>query len=454
MKQFLSRIFYQKPEKIFLLIADHKDAPRVRLTAALLILLPAGVYFYLIHSHCVNIPYKDDFSFLIFANAMVSAESLPQAGNLFFEQLNEHRIAVPRLIFFLLLKTTSQVDYKTAIYIGNLSLVGLLFIFYKIMPPGKRQWIYLIPASFMIFHLQHWENTASAVGSLSNFIAMGFAGAAFYFLNRKNTSVSILFAALTVCTSGIGFFVLVAGAITSLLAGEKRHALFWLGASLIIAFLYFLNYTKPAHHPGVLETLFHPATLFLYFISFIGTLFSADNYYLVPLAPLGGAMGVGYFIYLTWKKYYRSNPGMYGFMLFLILLGMAAALSRTGFGMSQVFTSRYKIFSAVYWALACLSLLDYLPAGKEKLRTAVCCTMTLIAVTLNIWSYPRNFDNFHYYTKQLTFNVRHWVMNQEGANMGYVHIDDRIMTEALNNGIYRFSCNEVNLRKQDRDKWC
>jgi hypothetical protein len=409
MKQFLSRIFYQKPEKIFLLIADHKDAPRVRLTAALLILLPAGVYFYLIHSHCVNIPYKDDFSFLIFANAMVSAESLPQAGNLFFEQLNEHRIAVPRLIFFLLLKTTSQVDYKTAIYIGNLSLVGLLFIFYKIMPPGKRQWIYLIPASFMIFHLQHWENTAS---------------------------------------------VLVAGAITSLLAGEKRHALFWLGASLIIAFLYFLNYTKPAHHPGVLETLFHPATLFLYFISFIGTLFSADNYYLVPLAPLGGAMGVGYFIYLTWKKYYRSNPGMYGFMLFLILLGMAAALSRTGFGMSQVFTSRYKIFSAVYWALACLSLLDYLPAGKEKLRTAVCCTMTLIAVTLNIWSYPRNFDNFHYYTKQLTFNVRHWVMNQEGANMGYVHIDDRIMTEALNNGIYRFSCNEVNLRKQDRDKWC
>ena len=76
------------------------------------------------------------------------------------------------------------------------------------------------------------------------------------------------------------------------------------------------------------------------------------------------------------------------------------------------------------------------------------------AVAVNILSFPRNTQRMTSFIKLSSINLRHWVMIKEGAPMNGVAVPNEIMDQALERGIYRFSCEEVRLRRQDREKWC
>ena len=45
-------------------------------------------------------------------------------------------------------------------------------------------------------------------------------------------------------------------------------------------------------------------------------------------------------------------------------------------------------------------------------------------------------------------------MQKEGVKIKTINMDDEVMVKVLKTGIYRFSCKEVVLRKQDQAKWC
>ena len=348
-------------------------------------------------------------------------------------------------------------DFKTVFLLGNASLLGLLLVFFKLLPTGQRKLMILVPPAFLLFQMQHWENAAWATGATSNFIGFLFSGLAIYFLNRPHRGgfgFCILFSILAVLTSGGGLILFAAVAVYLLMAGKYKHALIWIGVFTAVLFVYFHGYVKPQHHPDLWEAILHPVTLFTYLISLLGSVLSADNYYFVPFAPVGGLVGLAYFVYLTRTKYYLKNPAVYCFMLFIILVGCAAALTRSGFGLQQAFSSRYKIFSAGFIILVYLSLIELMAAREEKFKAAFLCYITLFAVAVNILSFPRNTQRMNSFIKLSSINLKHWVMIQEGVPMNGVAVPDEIMTQALKRGIYRFSCEEVQLRRQDREKWC
>ena len=89
---------------------------------------------------------------------------------------------------------------------------------------------------------------------------------------------------------------------------------------------------------------------------------------------------------------------------------------------------------------------------RKYLATLI--TLFSFAVIFNVLSFPRNFMHLKIYTGRISYNVRNWVMMNEGVNIGVLNFNGKTMKEALNNGIYRFSCSEVKLRKEDQDKWC
>jgi hypothetical protein len=348
-------------------------------------------------------------------------------------------------------------DFKVAIFYGNSLLLGLLFVFYKFVHSDKRQLLYLIPVAFLLFQLQHWENMASAIGVLSNFSVVLFAGISFYLLNRTDyfgLSVSILFAMLAMFTTGAGIFVFISGAVFLLFARKIKFFIVWSSAFILNLILYFHDYVKPEHHPSIIEALSHPAKSFLYLISLLGGSFSVDNHFFVPLAPLAGIGALAYLVYLTYKKYYLKDPGIYCFMMFLLFVGVAAALTRSGFGLHQAFSSRYKILSTTYLILMYLTFINSPPAWGERFKATFLCFMVLFAIGFNAFSFPRNFMHLKIYTGHISYNIRNWVMMNEGVRFGALKFNGTIMKDALNKGIYRFSCSEVKLRQEDQDKWC
>jgi hypothetical protein len=447
----------QRLEKTFLSIFRQQDKALFKFATILVVLTVMGFYFYVVDRYCVNIPFSDDFEFLNFSNKILEKESLEQKFHLFFKFHNEHRIAVPRLVFYIMLKLFSEINFKIAIFLGNISLFGLLILFYKLVPPGQAKWLALAPCALFLFQLQHWENASWAIGALSNFGGVIIAGFSFYFLNRLNWTgfvFSLMFSILALCFNGGGLLIFIAIGIFYLLAKQFKFFKLWLVISLVVFSFYFLDYVKPENHPSVFEAVQHPTRLFLYFVSFIGGSFSTDNHYLAPLAPLGGMVSLIFFAYLTWKKHYLKNPAIYSFMLFILLIGVSAAAFRSGFGIHQAFSSRYKIFSTIYLILTFLTIMELIPMESEKMKATFLGYSAIFALVFNLTSFPRNAYLLNVHTQKLTFNIRHWVMQKEGVPMETKNIDDKIMTKALKSGIYQFSCGEVSLRKQDRAKWC
>ena len=444
-------------ENLFLSIYCQQNTTLVRSIAFLVVLTVIGFYFFIVEHFTVNIPFQDDFAFLFFSNKLLEAESFQQKFYLFLNFHNEHRIAFPRLIIYLLLKQFSMVNFKTAIFFGNAFLIGLLAVIYKLNSKGQSKHLVLVICSFLLFQLQHWENSSWALAGLSNFCGVFFAGIAFYYLNRSDWIgfiFSFVFAVLALSANGGGLLVFFTIGLFYILTKNIKFFIPWFIVSSVIVTLYFIGYVKPENHPGIFEALQHPLRFTLYFISFLGGSFSADNHYLAPLAPMGGITALMFFGYLTWKKYYLNNPGVYCFLLFILFVAASAAVTRSGFGLHQAFSSRYKIFSTVYLILSFLAVMNLFYEEKKEIKAKIIGYFAIFALVFNLSSFPRNLYLLEVHTKKTVFHMRNWVMKNEGVNIDAKNIDDPIMTKSLKNRVYQFSCAEVPIRKQDQAKWC
>ena len=443
-------------ESLFLFTYRQQNSVLVRLFVLSIVFIVVCFYFFWVWRYAVNIPFLDDFSLLFFSNHFLEAKDIKEKLHLFFGFHNEHRIAIPRLFFYFMFKLSSQVNFKTGLIVGNLFLFGLLIVVYKLVLERQPKQFVLITSAFFLFQFQHWENASWAMASLSNFCGIFFAGFAFYFLNRSDwmgVICSFMFAVFAICSNGGGLLVFFTVGFLYILTKKFRFLGFWCFISIVAIYFYFSGYVKPENHPGIFEALQHPARLFLYFISFLGGSLSADNHHFAPLAPIGGIIALLFFGYATWKKYYLKNPGVYGFLFYILCIAATASVTRSGFGLHQAFSSRYKIFSTVYLILSFVAVIELLPEEKKELKVKVLGYFFIFALALNIASFPRNIYLFKVHTQKTVFNMRNWVMKREGVNIKAANIDDRVMAESIINGIYEFPCSEVPLRKQDRSKW-
>src|SRR5206468_4019642 len=91
-------------------------------------------------------------------------------------------------------------------------------------------------------------------------------------------------------------------------------------------------------------------------VSFIGTIFTL-GIYTHPDHPVGqwghwiafsgGIALILGFSLLTYRRYYRKNPVLYLYLVFLFLCVLMAARQRAGAGLAQAFQPRYHLYSAL-----------------------------------------------------------------------------------------------------------
>jgi hypothetical protein len=128
--------------------------------------IPIIIYFTCWYIYSENIPITDDFP-AIFSTISSYLKEHSLVNNL-FKQHNEHLIVYDRFITLFYYWIFNEINLKYISLIGNLSLLPVLYIFWKTL---KNKGIYkfaIIPIAFWLFNLANYENMIFAMASLQN----------------------------------------------------------------------------------------------------------------------------------------------------------------------------------------------------------------------------------------------------------------------------------------------
>ncbi|MEE3347728.1 MAG: hypothetical protein VX186_06190, partial [Nitrospinota bacterium] len=171
----------------------------------LVILLPPAIYFYLIYSYSLNLPFADDFTILSQAISIFQSANLSENLSILFSQNGEHRLAFSRLAYTLSYILLGEVNFKFLVIFGNTSLLALLYLFFRILKVPHVNPLCFIPVSILLFQLQSWKNMTWAATAVHHQYALLFSGLTFYFLSKNSNRYfysACFFSVVSVFTHG------------------------------------------------------------------------------------------------------------------------------------------------------------------------------------------------------------------------------------------------------------
>ena len=361
-------------EKLRQLAVPQAGLSRWAIVSLVLVLLAVISYLVTVGKLAVNFPYWDDYYAVLDSLAKVrDTDCLSGRVNALVAQHNEHRLVLLRLLVLSCRALEGQVDFRTLVWIGNLGLLSLT----AILVAGANQsarWpavLALLPLA-LLSPIQD-KQMLWAMASISNFWVLAFAAAALLLLTRSSRlgfGFACALAFLATFTSGQGLLCFPAGIILLLFYRQWRRVAFWFGTMAVAIGCYLYGYVRPEHHP-LPEISW--TTLQFFPVAAGGALSELLCRCLTPVLPdprwqaalfptlqfLVGLLVVGLTGWLWFQRYYRRNPFLSIFMLYLLLLCATASISRGAFGLQQALMPHYRVISVCLTTLAVIGWLDW-----------------------------------------------------------------------------------------------
>ncbi len=391
------------------------------------------------------VPLGDSWDSMI---GFLNNENYKNVAN-WFSQHNEHRIALTKVIFWL-----NYVFFDAdnlPLIILNYILAGLSFLlFYSIarksflatsdtMENYAKNYI-LFVIFIAIFSKMQDENFDWEFQS-QFFLAYLMPLFSLYLLGRSSVEAdksvklfgfSCFFGILSAGTMANGALTLPALAFLGLLLRISwKRVLILVILSLLVLFVYFIDYQTPTDHSSF-DSLNKPLELFLYMISYYGLIFK------FLLGKVGCRIfGVLFLILLALnlvkivKKEEESwiNIVLIGFICYVALTGFVSAIGRCGaFGTSQAYSGRYSTPMIMAWVSFLIiyreSVIDFLSRSNKNKYFAFILPLTLViyqADKLNNQKSPEStFErNVSAISLELGVNDRHRI--SKNKNGGALH---------------------------------
>ena len=424
----------------------------------LLGLFPVLFFVYYVWQHTINVPFLDDN--LYYTKAVLDIEkskSLSESFWIFMRQhtITEHKTPVSRLAAWLIYKFTGTLNFFTFAQIGNLTLFGILFLFWRFFQKHAWNIAYFLPIPFLLFQMQTFENQFW-MGCAWLYYPIGlWQMVTFYFLSYQKPRYFLYALCSAVFVTFIfsnGMFVFFPA--TLLLIYQKRYKA--LGIMAVIAAVclavYFSNY-KPS---PIVPPAFSIPNILTGFVLMLGSYMDVQDFHEISpfTATLVGFIIIGFLIYGgIWllRRYFKFLPKessekesdilfLVASMIALCMSAGAVAYSRyTGeHGFEEMFASRYRFMSVL---LMCLAYLFSLLLTKGTFRKIILATFLPLTIFLYAYSYYFWHDYNVYYRERLVsavFNFKYhnsWVLypfdNDWTAQVDVVNV------EAIKQGIYR-----------------
>jgi hypothetical protein len=328
----------------------------------IIIFFPVALYFYFLSEYAINIPKWDDHALKAFIVEFQNANGIIAKIQSLFKQHNEHRIAFDRLFTLIVFYLHGTIEYRWLMWIGNFTLIGILFIFFRIFKKTNLPIAYFAPIPLIIFQLQLWENTFWGMAAMQNFGVVFFILGLIYLISSDKKShfyLAILFAFFATYTSGNGITAFPICIVLLVLQKRFKESIIFGLVSAILIFLYFFHYQMPPSNPPM--NGIGIGKIALGFLSFLGSAFDLLPYssgrikltilFGTFLFTLSGIIAI-YLIFnskLINKRRELSQIELFilGSLMFLIGTGIVVTYTRISFGDIGLLTSRYKIYSVL-----------------------------------------------------------------------------------------------------------
>jgi len=326
---------------------------------AILVTIPAVLFYGILLSLAVNIPTLDNYGGLDFINRLVTLQGFSaRLSFLLTSQFNEYKLVFAEGIWWFQYGIWGHIDLRVLSVIGNSFVLLLAVVLWKMFLPackdlGTRLALF-IPVSWLLFQLQYFDLLNWGGAGLQHITSLVFAFATIYLLLRKTRLAfcgALAFFLLTVASSANGFLLLPIGLL--ILASNRQYARVaaWLVASAGLIAGYFSHYNvhssqaSPDH--SVLSALLHMQPQ--YILSFMGS--AAGMPFEKASFVLGAALCL-FFLWMARRGYIRRNPLVSSCVLFLLLTAIGVAGIRSDLGLDGSVSSRYTFFSIMFVILA------------------------------------------------------------------------------------------------------
>ena len=335
---------------------------------SLTLLIPVGIFFWVWDYYAINIPKWDDHALKAFLVEYLQAPDFSGKIQALFRQHNEHRITLTRFVALLDYKIFGALNFKRLMLYGNLSMLGVVALWWVLLKNNRKPFYTLIPVPFIWLTLSHYENMYWGMAAVQNFgVVVLSAWALYCSVSRRRGPfiLSLLLAALACLTSGNGLLVLPIGAILLLLAPRWRRLIVWLVVSAGYLLVYFLDFQRSPANPDAHFAVGKFIKGYLYFLGSFAESFPVQNHaqaclilgtilFLVAIS-----IGFGTVFSLVRNRYeydFAKITDLFclGIILFILGTAMIVVYSRVGFGLEGLLTSRYKIYSFLLLLVAYL----------------------------------------------------------------------------------------------------
>ena len=409
----------------------------------LFLLIPIVSFWYLFSKYALNAPLWDDFALIDFVIKLHSQPlSFVDKLGLFFAQHNAHRIVYDRVVVYLIYFFSGKLNFVWMMFVGNISLMGLLLVLYKNLKTSSLNLWYFVPIPFLLLSLQGYENTFWGMAALQNYSVLCWVAAALYCIcNNRSLKWAMFFAVLATFTSGNGMFVFIIGTLVLWIQQAKPKALMaWLLLGTASIFLYFWHYNRLPQ-----EVL--SAKFIINFFSFLGAAFADGSAnYKIPLG-IGLLMFLGItFLFFQDVVFSKNESGkwqisfgqsklfIYSFIAFLMVSALLVATShKEGLPMEETLVSRYKIYAHLLMICLYLLLIE-----RQKIKQKVLYGTLIFAVVFNAYAHFQSFEEMAYRRRDASVSAFNFKYNGS-CLMGISHAEstNKIFHNLDSLGLYK-----------------
>lgn len=441
------------------MLAISKDSHSFKWVIALSI-IPILLFFYIFFTYSSNIPFQDDYDALLepvtkFKN--LSSFSWKEFINIIWTQDDERRIVLDRVIAILIYTIYGTLDLRIQMFIGLLSIIGLLYFFYSIIKESQLPSILFLSCALLLFHIQYYEAIYWGMIPLQHIIIYFFAIAAFYNLfapTPVRMTLAALLGVLSICSDVSGTFVLPVGIALLILQKQWKYTLIWIAVIGSMILLYYHNLEVPAYRPKLSDNFAHPKLIIYNFLAFSGI--SADTNTLVnhtnrvTLILFAGMILWGiifYQIFLLIRNSFFSQDvyvlprweiTLWGGIFHIGITILAFAIGRAMDGPEAVLISRYKHIGFIWLILISILVFTQLKPIHTALFSKIWLGLSLGIFGFSYFEYVAPLD---YYFKERNTDMYGWQRNRSlPSSPIYVSLKgpvDTITEQAIDAGIYQ-----------------
>ncbi|TLU97834.1 hypothetical protein [Dyadobacter luticola] len=372
-------------------------------------IIPVLIYIWVFNAIALNVNYVafDDIMILGIIPEFDNA-TLLRRWQLLTTLFPEHRLVFSRSVILTLHTIFGQVNLVWPMIIANICWALCAVVFYKAFRKLKISRWYFVPVMWLWFNIQSFENIFWAVSSLCNFGVLLFALTALYFAvyHPQKPIYSLLFAVLATFTYGNGLMVLPVVGLTYLLAGYRKQFVITLVTTVIVALIYFIDFT-PITQNLDFKNPQQVKEGFFGFFGFVGSIATLTAYntptFRLYLASAAGMLMIFGLLVLFRKQYlpvwnsvwlkarYTNQNALFAaaIAIFVAITALILTYKRIPTDTFEgMFKGRYRMYSTLW----CLALyFGFLSVSSESVIRKVSPVILLVAILLNFVILQTNF---------------------------------------------------------------